>query len=213
MSMFLVIAAIMTQLTDMSPLYTMMGKELNLLGAGVAVAIIITLVGAVIINGIYPETLIFPMLVKQYYPPVYFIYQSAFIFICSFMYTQEYILYILGGMSIGFLIYIAIHRPYPEKIHTFVLIFHQAVIILFILLLMFEVWTTPTENETIFMIAAFAIVIALFAVVFLNAYRLWRYRKFLEEREWDEYGNLINPEDDLRYEPLKTHKERKNLRE
>ena len=111
--MFLVIFALMINLTDMSADYTLVSKELNLLGAGVAIAITGTLLCAVIINGIYPGTLLFPMLMKQYYPPIYFIYQSTFIFVCAFLYTQEYILYILGGMSVLFLIYNAIHRPYP----------------------------------------------------------------------------------------------------
>lgn len=53
------------------------------------------------------------MLMKQYYPPIYFIYQSAFIFVLAFDYTQEYVLYILGGMSLVFMVYNMIHRPYP----------------------------------------------------------------------------------------------------
>ena len=146
MSMFLVIAATMIQITDMSADYTLVSKELNMMGGGIAIAVIATLLCAVIITGIYPNTLLFPMLLKQYYPPIYFIYQSTFIFICAFMYTQDYILYILAAMSFLFLIYNAVHRPYPEKFHTFVLIFHQVVILAVILLFIFQVKTAPREN-------------------------------------------------------------------
>lgn len=67
----------------------------------------------VILNGFFPGTLLFPMLMKQYYPPVYFLYQTAFIFLLAFDYTQQYILYILEGMSFLFLIFNLAYRPYP----------------------------------------------------------------------------------------------------
>ena len=146
MCMFIVIAALMVQITDMSADYQMMPKELNMLAGGVAIVIIGTLLCCAIINGIYPPTLLFPMLVKQYYPPIYFIYQSSFIFICCFMYTQEYILYILAFMSLAFMIYNIAHRPYPERFHAFVLVFHQIVILCVILLFIFEIRTAPTEH-------------------------------------------------------------------
>lgn len=113
-------------------------------GAGIGIAILCTLLCAVILTGCFPGTLIFPMLMKQYYPPIYFIYQSIFIFVLAFNYTQEYVLYILGGMSFIFMIYNMIHRPYPEKFHTFVLIFHQLVILAAIGVYVFENLTKPT---------------------------------------------------------------------
>ena len=84
------------------------------------------------------------MLMKQYYPPIYFVYQSAFILVLAFNYTQEYTLYVLAGMSAVFLIYNMAHRPYPEKFHTFVLIFHQVLIIGVIGVYVFEDLTKPT---------------------------------------------------------------------
>lgn len=33
---------------------------------------------------------------------------------------------------------------------------------------------------------------ALYIIVFLNAYRLYRYRKFLKEKNWDQYGNDLD---------------------
>jgi len=86
------------------------------------------------------------MLMKQYYPPIYFVYQSTFIFVLAFVYTQEYVLYILAGMSFIFMVYNMVHRPYSEKFHTFVLIFHQIIIIAVIGVYIFENLTEPTEN-------------------------------------------------------------------
>lgn len=113
LSMFLIIFALMLQLTDMAPDYLLMSKEFNLFGAGVATAILITMICGMILNGCFPGILLFPMLMKQYYPPIYFIYQSAFIFVLAFNYTQEYTLYVLAAMSAIFLVYNMAHRPYP----------------------------------------------------------------------------------------------------
>lgn len=33
---------------------------------------------------------------------------------------------------------------------------------------------------------------ALYIVVFLNAYRLYRYNKFLKDNNWDQYGNDLD---------------------
>lgn len=189
MCMFLVVFALMLQLTDMSSDYTLMSKEFNMLGAIIAIAVISTLTCAVILNGCFPGTLIFPMLMKQYYPPIYFIYQSTFIFVLAFDYTQEYVLYILAGMSFVFLVYNMIHQPYPEKFHTFVLIFHQIVIIGVIGVYVFENLTKPTEHETLYKILNAVIVGVLYIVVGLNAYRLYRYYQFLKKNKWDQYGN------------------------
>jgi uncharacterized protein YqhQ len=95
MCMFLVVFALMLQLTDMNSKYTIMSKEFNLLSSIIAIAIIITMICGVILTGFFPTILLFPMLMKQYYPPFYFIYQSAFIFLLAFDYTQQYVLYIL----------------------------------------------------------------------------------------------------------------------
>lgn len=111
--MFLIIFALMLQLTDMTPDYLLMSKEFNLFGAGVAVAVLMTMICGMILNGCFPGILLFPMLMKQYYPPIYFIYQSAFIFVLAFNYTQEYTLYVLAGMAAVFLVYNMAHRPYP----------------------------------------------------------------------------------------------------
>jgi FlaA1/EpsC-like NDP-sugar epimerase len=95
MLMFLIIFALMIQLTDEKSRYIMMSKEFNLLGSAVAISILVTMICAVILNGLFPGTLLFPMLMKQYYPPIYFIYQSTFIFLLAFDFTQQYILFIL----------------------------------------------------------------------------------------------------------------------
>ena len=162
---------------------------MNLLGAGVAAAIICTLLCGVILNGCFPGTLIFPMLMKQYYPPIYFVYQSTFIFVLAFVYTQEYVLYILAGMSFIFMVYNMMHRPYSEKFHTFVLIFHQIIIIVVIGVYIFENLTKPTENETLYKILNGIIIALLYVVVGLNAYRLYKYYFFIKNRGWDQYGN------------------------
>jgi len=111
--MFLVVFALMLQMTSMQGSYSIMSKEFNILGGIVAIAIIATMICGVILNGCFPGTLIFPMLMKQFYPPIYFIYQSAFIFVLAINYTQEYTLYILAAMSFLFLLYNIFHRPYP----------------------------------------------------------------------------------------------------
>lgn len=107
-------------------------------------AIMSTMLCAVILNGCFPGTLLFPMLIKQYYPSIYFIYQATFIFVLAFVYTQEYVLYILISMSFVFMVYNLFHRPYPEKFHTFVLIFHQLLIMAVIGIYIFENLTKPT---------------------------------------------------------------------
>lgn len=144
MCMFLIVFALMLQLTDMSSDYILVSKEFNMLAAIIAIAILATMTCGVILNGCFPSILLFPMLMKQYYPPVYFIYQSTFIFLLAFDYTQEYVLYILLAMSFLFLVYNAVHRPYVEKFHTFVLIFHQVIIMGVIGVYIFENLTKPT---------------------------------------------------------------------
>lgn len=179
MSMYLIVFSLMLQLSDMSGDYWLMSKEFNMLSAIIGIAILSTMTCAVILNGCFPGTLIFPMLMKQYYPPIYFIYQSTFIFVLAFDYTQEYVLYILAAMAVVFMVYNLIHQPYPEKFHTFVLVFHQLVIIGVIGIYIFENLTKPTEHETLYKILNATIIGILYIVVGLNAYRLYKYYRFL----------------------------------
>lgn len=189
MCMFLVVFALMLQMTSMQGSYSIMSKEFNILGGIVAIAVIATMICGVILNGCFPGTLIFPMLMKQFYPPIYFIYQSAFIFVLAINYTQEYTLYILAAMSFLFLLYNIFHRPYPEKIHTFVLIFHQLLIIGVIGIYVFENLTKPAEHETLYKIVNVVIIALLYLVVIANGYRLYAYYRFLKLNGWDQYGN------------------------
>lgn len=129
------------------------------------------------------------MLMKQYYASIYFIYQSTFIFVLAFVYTQEYVLYILAGMSFIFMFYNMLHRPYNEKFHTFVLIFHQIIIMAVIGVYIFENLNKPTENEALYKILNGIIIALLYVVVGLNAYRLYKYYLFIKNRGWDQYGN------------------------
>ena len=67
----------------------------------------------IIINGVYPQTRLFPLIMKKAYAPVYVIYQSTFIFLLAFNYTQQYVLYILLGFSLVFILFNVIYQPYP----------------------------------------------------------------------------------------------------
>ena len=110
---FLVVFALMLQLSDMSADYTLISKELNLFAGVIAIAILFTLISMIIINGVYPQTRLFPQVMKRAYTPVYVIYQSAFIFVLAFNYTQQYVLYILLSLSFLFMIFNIIYQPYP----------------------------------------------------------------------------------------------------
>lgn len=195
MLFFLIIFALLLQLSDMSADYTLMSKELNLFGAAIAISIVITLITCIIINGVYPSTRLFPLIMKRAYTPIYVIYQSTFIFVLAFNYTQEYVLYILLAMSLLFMIFNIVYQPYPEKIHNFVLVFHQLVIMLALGTYLFEILNTPTENETFYTIMIFVIVFCLFACVFLNIYRIWRYHKYCKDMELDLYNYTITPDE------------------
>jgi hypothetical protein len=81
------------------------------------------------------------------------------------------------------------HRPYSEKFHTFVLIFHQIIIIAVIGIYVFENLTKPTEHETLYKILNGVIIALLYVVVALNAYRLYKYYLFIKNHGWDQYGN------------------------
>ena len=110
---FLIVFALMVQLSDMSADYTLISKELNLLAGVIAIAILFTLISMIIINGIYPHTRLFPQIMKRAYAPVYVIYQSTFIFLLAFNYTQKYVLFILIGLSFVFMLFNIIYQPYP----------------------------------------------------------------------------------------------------
>jgi hypothetical protein len=53
----------------------------------------------------------------------------------------------------------------------------------------FENDTTPAEHEVMYKIANFVIILLLYIVVALNAYRLYRYYLLLSKHKWDQYGN------------------------
>jgi hypothetical protein len=113
MLFFLVVMALMVQLTDMEASYTLISKELNLLGGGVAMAVMVGLVVLVVVNGVYPSTRLFPHTMKRGYLPFYVLYQTTFIFLLAFNYTQTYTLYILLGMSLCFMVFVILYQPYP----------------------------------------------------------------------------------------------------
>ena len=93
--------------------YQVISKELNLFGTGIAVAIMITLVTTIILNGIYPQTRLYPMIMKKAYAPIYVIYQTTFIFVLAFNYTQSYVLFILLALSFLFIVFTIAYQPYP----------------------------------------------------------------------------------------------------
>ena len=103
----------MLQLTDMNARYTLISKELNMFGAAIAIGITITLIATIIVNGIYPQTRLYPMIMKKAYAPIYVIYQTTFIFVLAFNYTQTYVLYILLGLSFLFIVFNIAYQPYP----------------------------------------------------------------------------------------------------
>ena len=96
MSLFLVCFSIAVQLTNMAPSYAIIQDDLNSVGAWVALSIMILLVTLILVNGVYPRTLIFQFpLISQIYPPLYFAYQLAFIMALAFVYTEHWMAYAL----------------------------------------------------------------------------------------------------------------------
>lgn len=110
--MFLTIFAIMIQASDMSGDYWIVSKEFNLLIGAVTVGIVGGLVGLVCVTSVFPQTKLFPIWTKQWYPLVYFLYQSLFVIMIAFVYTQFYILYVMIGLTVAFLIFNIAYRPY-----------------------------------------------------------------------------------------------------
>lgn len=56
----------------------------------------------------------------------------------------------------------------------------------------FENLNTPNENELMYKIINVVIVVIMYVIVGLNAYRLYRYHNFLNINGWDQYGNPQN---------------------
>lgn len=106
----------------------------------------VTFVCGVVLNGFFPNILMFPMLMKQAYPPCYAIFQCAVIFTLAFLYTQEYVLYIIEVLSLLGLVFVIVYRPYPEKIHNLVLVLHQLFIIVVVGIYIYENLNKPSEN-------------------------------------------------------------------
>jgi hypothetical protein len=104
--------------------------EFNLLLCGIAICILITFLSMVILNGVYPSIKIFPMFMNPKYPVYYVVYNSTFIILVSFLYSQMWILYILFSMGLCNLIYSLVYLPYHESIHNLALAFNQVTIIL-----------------------------------------------------------------------------------
>jgi len=53
----------------------------------------------VIINGIYPKLDIFPMFMDKKYPCYYVIYQSTFIILLTFVYTQKWMIFVMAAFT------------------------------------------------------------------------------------------------------------------
>jgi hypothetical protein len=112
MNMFLIIFGVGIQLSNLKQGYLMLVPEFNLLLCGIAVCILITFLAMVIMNGIYPSINVFPMFMNNRYPVYYVIYNSTFIILVTFLYSQAWLLYALLGMTICNLIVLLIYLPY-----------------------------------------------------------------------------------------------------
>lgn len=130
MNMFLIIFGVAVQMSNLVPGYFMTITELNLLLCGIAICLLITFLAMVIMNGLFPSIRIFPMFMNHKYPVYYVIYNSAFIILISYLYTQKWLLFVLLAMAILNLIVLLCYLPYPEKIHNLTIAFNQATIII-----------------------------------------------------------------------------------
>ena len=93
------------------------------------VGIVAGLIALICASVAFPSTKLFPIWTRQWYPMIYLIYQATFILVLAFIYTQFYILYICISLTVCFLIFNIIYRPYYERSHNIALIFHQLVIL------------------------------------------------------------------------------------
>lgn len=138
MVMFSILFGTATQLNDQSASYIVLKKEFNLLFCGISIALTITLLTMVIVNGIYPQIGIFPFFMKKGYPPYYAVYTSTFIMLTAFVYTQTFIIYTLLSLTFVNILVLAVWRPYPEKIHNFTIIFNQSIVALALAIYLLE---------------------------------------------------------------------------
>ena len=53
------------------------------------------------------------MIMKKAYAPIYVIYQTTFIFVLAFNYTQSYVLFILLALAFLFMVFTIAYQPYP----------------------------------------------------------------------------------------------------
>jgi hypothetical protein len=181
MNMFLVIFSMAVQLSNQTPDYLMLGQEFNLLLCGIAVCTLITFLAMILINGAFPSTRIFPMFMNPKYPIYYVVYNSTFIILISFLYNQTWVLFFVLAMALGNLVYSLVFQPYHESIHNLTLALNQATIILALGAYLFEEMTSRTDNnEGIFTILVFVIILMLYICVALSIYRLYRFYHFMK---------------------------------
>lgn len=81
----------------------------------------------------------------------------------------------------------------------------------------FENLTKPTEHEVLYKIVNGAIIAALYVVVGLNCYRLYRYYRYFQKNGWDQYGNEVDASnynqdfDAMKYNQLKSPTAKKDF--
>lgn len=138
MNMFLLMVSTGIQLSNTRQRWALYTPELNLLICAISIFILITFLTMVLVNGIYPSIKIFPMFMHPKYPVYYVIYNSAFIVLISYLFSQAWILYILITMAIINLIVLLNYSPYHEKIHNLTIVYNQVVIILALGLYIYE---------------------------------------------------------------------------
>lgn len=124
-SQYVIIFSLVLQMININAAYSLVLEELNMLGAVLAMCILVTLLCSVMLGGLFPSTLLFPMLMKAAYPPVYFAYQSAACIVLACLHTRPFSLYIVGGLALLFLLFVLAYQPYPRKLHNFVLALNQ----------------------------------------------------------------------------------------
>ena len=181
MNMFLVVFGVAVQMSNLVPGYLMAQPEFNLLLCGIAICLLVSFLAMVIMNGLFPSIRLFPMFMHHKYPVYYVIYNSAFIILISYLYTQKWLLYCLLGMAVLNLLILLCYLPYPEKIHNLTLAFNQTTIILALAAYLYEESTAKTaSNEGMFTIVVVVLLVMLYVCVILSVYRLYRFYQYMK---------------------------------
>lgn len=130
LGMFMIIFAMGVQLSGDSPAYYVLPKPLNLFLCAIALIILVTGLIMIVVSTLYPSTRIFPIFALPQYVLAYFVYQTFFVMLATFMYRQSWALYLLVTMAVLHIVYVVCMRPYPGRLHNVTLVLNQAIIIL-----------------------------------------------------------------------------------